>query len=135
MEAADNVILTTTYYVSGIILGIPSAIGLFVAFRRWLTNRRLVREAIVGRKATSFSPGLPSMQERFVSLEQSVGTVKSHLTEQDEHLTNQDQRLRKIEAEFRTNGGTSLRDDVVKMRWQLEKLANAHDIERKHAAD
>jgi len=93
------------YQLSGVVLGIPVAAAVIWGVVRLVQHLALVHEAIIGREATAVSDPIPSMIERFRSVDDWLTTI-------DQHLTEQDDRLDAVEAEFRTNGGKTLKDDV-----------------------
>ena len=132
-----NPIISNGYQIAGIVIAVPVVLTCVWGIRRMVNHMHLVHEAIVGREATTFSAGIPSMQERFVAIEEHLTCLNEHLREQDEHLhqqdnhlANQDSRMRIIEAEFRTNGGSSLRDGLVKIQRQVELLTQAEALRR-----
>ena len=96
------------YELAGIIVSLPVAFAIIWGVIRTVRHLSLVHEAIIGRPATAASDPIPSMIDRFHSV--------------DEHLSKQDDKIEAIEGEFRTNGGSSVKDDLVKVQRQLTDL-------------
>jgi len=100
-----SVHLTTLYELGGVTILIGAIVAAIRALYKMVRHMGLVHEAIVGRTAEPGVDAIPSMIDRF-------HTVDAHLTTQDDHLITQDDRLATIEKEYRPNGGTSLRDSI-----------------------
>jgi hypothetical protein len=111
------------FYEAGGGLAGFAVLGAFVVFM-WRVARRLhlVHEVIVGRPQSQGVEAVPSMVERF-------GSVNDHLKTQDKTLSTHTAQLasltlwqQRIDAEFRQNGGASMRDVVDNMAKDISEL-------------
>jgi hypothetical protein len=111
-----SALLAEWYEVAGIVIAVPVALAIVWAIVRAVGHLTRVHEAIIGRPETSFSEAIPSMIERFHSIDDRFATV-------DLHLSDQDASILVIEAEFTTNGGSTVKDDLKKLQSMLDSVA------------
>ena len=82
-------VLQEWYQVAGIILALPTSVALVWGIVRVVRHLGLVHEAIIGRIKGPANDAIPSMIERFESI--------------NEHLSAQDGRLDRIESHLETD--------------------------------
>ena len=110
MEAA---LLTEWYQAAGIIIALPVAGACVWGVIRAVRHFGTVHEAIVGRAAGPANEHIPSLIERFHAIDQRFDGVDAHLARQDEQIA-------EVSREFRTNGGSTVKDDLTALKRQID---------------
>jgi hypothetical protein len=99
--------LSFWYLIAGFILAVPVVVAIIWGVVRVVSHLGRVHEVIIGREETPWSPGIPSMIERFEA---------------------QDLQIAVIEAEFRTNGGSTVKDDLKLVLVEIESLKSGQRV-------
>ena len=113
MIATD--LLDEWYKIAGILIGLATAASIVWGVVKVVGHMQRVHEAIIGRPETKMSEGIPSIIERFHVVDEKLEAVTDHLSAQD-------LLIERVEAEFRTNGGSTVKDDLRGLQRQLNSV-------------
>ena len=111
----SQVSLDEWYKIAGIIIAVPVALAFVWGIVRLVSHMMLIHEAIIGRPESDWSDGVPSMVQRFSSQDDLLAQLRAGQVEIDA-------RLIVVEAEFATNGGSSVKDDLNALKAGLACL-------------
>lgn len=108
------------YQIAAIAVAVPSISATVWAVLKFGRRMGTVHEAIIGRPETAINDKIPSMIERFRS-------VNEHLERQDIHTAQIDAKLIVIEGQFHMNGGGTVKDDLVTVKDLLNERTGRFD--------